>query len=299
MLGGIHLRSWGLLAVPLILAACNLPVSADPTATPTPKPLTLAEIETAVVATLEAEAEKTASGNASETPIPVQPTSTASDTPAGPTETPTDVPICLVVSNALNLRYGPGLVYAPPLQTLTAGTVMLPFAKNADGSWLEVQLQGVPTTGWVSSGGQYVSCNFDPSGLPLGQIPPTPTPTITPTPAPTFTPSPTDKPTTAAPTNTPCPKFTNATLSARAGANGVDVAWGTSGGCGPYEGILTVTYEGESDPYAKYEIKSPSGKLTDPRRCEGSFTITYTLTLSDASGQTATANSTVKVTWIC
>lgn len=282
------LRYWGPAAALLLLAACNRPDLVDPTATPTPRPLSLEEIETAVVATLVAEGQI---ARPSDTPTPTEePTATPSDTPEGPTDTPTEVPSCLVVSNTLNLRYGPGLAYAPPLQTLTSGTVLLPFAKNADGSWLEVQLQGESTTGWVSSAGQFVNCNFDPSGLPLGQIPPTPTPTKTLTPTPTLTPS---------PTNTPCPKFTNATLSARAGSTGVDLTWGTSGGCGPYEGVITVTYEGESDPYAKYEVKASSGKLFDPRRCEGSFTITYTLTLTDSSGQTVTANDTVNVTWIC
>ena len=239
----------------------------------------------------------TAAARPSDTPTPTEePTATPSDTPEGPTETPTEVPSCLVVSNSLNLRYGPGLPYAPPLQTLSSGTVLLPFAKNGDGSWLEIQLQGESTTGWVSSAGQFVSCNFDPSGLPLGQIPPTPTPTKTLTPTPTLTPSATDKPTT---TNTPCPKFTITMFTARAASSGVDLTWGTSGGCGPYEGFIAVTYEGESDPYANYEVKGASGKLFDPRRCEGSFTITYALTLTDGSGQTVTANDIVKVTWVC
>ena len=301
MLGGIHLRSWGLLAVPLILAACNLPVSADPTATPTPKPLTLDEIETAVVATLEAEAQMTASAKPSDTPVPAQPTSTASDTPAGPTETPTDVPICLVVSNALNLRYGPGLVYAPPLQTLTAGTVLHPFAKNADGSWLEIQLQGEPTTGWVSSGGQYVSCNFDPSGLPLGQIPPTPTPTITPTPAPTFTPSPTDRPTSAP---TTCPNLNKTTLNASEelvkGKWVINLAWGSVGGCGPITGTITATFSDQRAPYATYSVKGGSGKLTEIplERSPGTYTIEYILKIEDSTGQTDTASAKVPVYWI-
>ncbi len=124
-------------------------------------------------------------------------------------------------------------------------------------------------------------------------------PTNTSAPTPTSTLKPTDKPTSAPPTNTPCPKFTNATLSARPGSSGVDLAWGASGGCGPYDGVITVTYEGESGPYAKYEVKGASGKLFDPRRCEGSFTITYVLTLSDNSGQIVTAKDTAKATWKC
>lgn len=133
----------------------------------------------------------------SDTPTPLEPSPTATNTPVTPTEVPTEAPSCIVVANALNLRYGPGVVYKPPLQTLPAGTVLLPFAKNDDGSWLEVQLEGESTTGWVSAGGQFISCNFDPSGLLQGQIPPTPTPAPTstpkltdnPTPSPTFEPS--------------------------------------------------------------------------------------------------------------
>ena len=133
----------------------------------------------------------------SNTPTPPEPSLTATHTLVIPTEVPTEAPSCLVVANALNLRYGPGVVYKPPLQTLSAGTVVLPFAKNGDSSWLEVQLEGELTTGWVSAGGQFIGCNFDPSGLPQGQIPPTPTPaptstpnlTDSPTPSPTFEPS--------------------------------------------------------------------------------------------------------------
>lgn len=124
-------------------------------------------------------------------------------------------------------------------------------------------------------------------------------PTKTSAPTSTSTLKPTDKPASLPPTNTPCPKFTNATLSARPGSSGVDLAWGASGGCGPYDGVITVTYEGESGPYAKYEVKGASGKLFDPRRCEGSFTITYVLNLSDNSGQIVTAKDTAKATWKC
>jgi hypothetical protein len=294
-----------MLALPLILATCNRPDLVDPTPTPTPKPLTLDEIETAVVATLVAEGQMTAAVRPSDTPVPTEePTATPSDTPEGPTETPTETPSCLVVSNALNLRYGPGLVYAPPLQTLSAGTVLLPFAKNGDGSWLEVQLQGESTTGWVSSGGQFVSCNFDPSGLPLGQIPPTPTPTITPTPAPTLTPSPTDKPTSAPPTNTPCPKFTNPSsisTSVNVGTNEVTVTWGSQGGCGSITGIITATIKGERSAYQTYSIKGQSGKLTDkpPNRGCGSWDIIYVLTLQDSSGQTLTTSTSANIYWLC
>ena len=83
--------------------------------------------------------------------------------------------------------------------------------------------------------------------------------------------------------------------------NAVNLAWGTTGGCGPYEGSLNATYKGEETPYATYGIKTASGKQTDipPVRCEGRFTIVYTLTLRDSSGQTVVVNKTAEVTWLC
>ena len=83
--------------------------------------------------------------------------------------------------------------------------------------------------------------------------------------------------------------------------NAVNLAWGTTGGCGYYEGSLTAIYKGDDSPYETHGIKTASGKQTDnpPVRCEGIFTIVYTLTLRDSSGQTVTANATTEVTWIC
>ncbi|MCH8878019.1 MAG: SH3 domain-containing protein [Chloroflexi bacterium] len=192
MLARVPIRFWGQAAVLLLLTACNLSELVDPTPTPT---LTLEEIEALAGPALIAEEEMTESARPSDTPTPPEPSPTATNTPVTSTEVPTVAPSCLVVASALNLRYGPGVAYEPPLKTLPAGTVLLPFAKNGDGSWLEVQLEGELTAGWVSAGGQFISCNFDPSGLPQGQIPPTPAPTSTlkltdiPTSSPTFEPS--------------------------------------------------------------------------------------------------------------
>ena len=83
--------------------------------------------------------------------------------------------------------------------------------------------------------------------------------------------------------------------------NAVNLAWGTTGRCGPCEGSLTAIYKGDDSPYETHGVKTASGKQTDnpPVRCEGRFTIVYTLTLRDSSGQTVTANATTEVTWIC
>ena len=305
MPGGIRSRIHFVLVVPLILAACNRPDLVDPTLTAT---LTLEEIEALVGAALIDEGEMTEAAQPSDTPAPAEPSQTPAETPSSPdevstelpTEAPTETPSCLVVSSFLNLRSGPGVVYDPPIQTLTSGTVLIPFAKNGDGSWLEVQLQGESTAGWVSAAGQFVSCNFNPSGLPQGQIPPTPTPTNTSTPAPTPTSTPTYTP---SPTITPCPKFTNAFLTASVdiGSNAVRLTWGSQGGCGPINGTITATYKGEGSPYKTYKVQGQSGKLTDNPpggRC-GSFDVQYSLVLSDNSSQTLNANTTANVYWLC
>ena len=239
----------------------------------------------------------TAAAQPSNTPVPSELSPTATDTAAVPTGTPTEIANCLVVSNFLNLRSGPGVVYDPPIKTLSNGTVLLPFAKNGDGSWLEVKLQGESTSGWVSAGGQFISCNFDPSGLSLGQIPPTPSPTNTSTPSPSLTPSSTN---TATPTNTPCPKFTNGTLSTSVdtGTNKVAVTWSSTGGCGPFTGTITATYKGDPSPYATYDFNSQSGKLTDNRKVRCGGTIVYVLTLKDNSGQTMTVTNS-DIYWLC
>ena len=242
----------------------------------------------------------TAAAQPSNNPVPSELSPTATDTAAVPTGTPTEIANCLVVSNFLNLRSGPGVVYDPPIKTLSNGTVLFPFATNGDGTWLEVKLQGESTTGWVSASGQFISCNFDPSGLSLGQIPPTPSPTNTSTPSPSLTPTATY---TATPTNTPCPKFTNGTLSTSVdtGTNKVTVTWSSTGGCGLFTGTITATYEGDGAPYATHKITGQSGKLTDSPpggRC-GSFDVLYNLKLNDSSGQSVNVNAAANVYWLC
>ena len=295
------IRDWGLAAVLLLLAACNLPNVAEPTPTST---LTLREIEALVGAALINEGQMTEAARPSDTPTPPKPSPTPTDTPTGSTETPTasptNVPKCTVVSNFLNLRSGPGIVYDPPLRTVTSGTMLFPFARNADGSWLEGRQEGDSQTFWFSAAGQFVDCNLNPTSLSQGQIPPTRTPTNTSTPAPTLTPSPTDKPT---PTNTPCPKFTNPFISAsvNAGTNAVNLTWGSQGGCGGITGTITATYKVDGSPYKTHIIKGGSGKLTDQpsfRGC-GSFDIIYVLTLKDSSGQTLTTSTSANVFWLC
>lgn len=155
----------------LLLSACNLgqaPTAADDS-----------DVATAVAQTLAAQeaGEQTEAPTASEVPA------TASPTPeTGATAAPTEQggPTCEVVTGGLNLRYGPGVVYAPPLSVLDRGTQMQPRARNPAGTWVEIVVTGTQQTGWVSSGEQFIACDVDVSGLPVGVVPPTPTPSPTP-----------------------------------------------------------------------------------------------------------------------
>ncbi|MFQ5856957.1 MAG: CARDB domain-containing protein [Anaerolineae bacterium] len=121
-----------------------------------------------------------------------------------PTATPTPAPLCTVVARGLNLRYGPGAVYDPPIGVLPNGAHLEPLARSPDGRWIQVPVGR--DVGWVSAGPSFVSCNIDVATLPIGVVPPTPTPT----PTPAFTPTPTRTPT---PTPTPTPAYTPPKLS--------------------------------------------------------------------------------------
>jgi hypothetical protein len=111
----------------------------------------------------------------------------------------------------VNLRAGPGTVYPLVAQSLPAGTVLTPLARNPAGSWLSVQIQGTSRGGWVIANAALVTCNIPVAELPLGVVPPTPRPrpTATAAPAPTTTPTlpPTDTP--LPPTDTPLPPPTD------------------------------------------------------------------------------------------
>ena len=175
------------LALPVwLLLACAGPVTPEPDRVAT----RVAE-EKAVAATLTAEAlaSQPSQPTTTATPVSAQTPTTAAEVTGAtePAATPVSIARCSVVSNVLNLRAGPGTVYDPPLAALPAGTELSPVAFSPigfpDGPWLPGQVGG--QTGWVSAGGQFISCNIDPVTLPPPvALPPTPTP------LPTFTPLP-------------------------------------------------------------------------------------------------------------
>lgn len=94
-------------------------------------------------------------------------------------------PACTTLQG-LNIRYGPGTSYAPPLRTLPASETLLPLAFSAvgypSGQWVQVRVAASGEVGWVSAGSQYISCNINLTTLPAAAnipAPPTPAPVAT------------------------------------------------------------------------------------------------------------------------
>lgn len=107
-----------------------------------------------------------------------EPTVTTAASPTAPEATATEAAVlCTVVSARLNLRPGPGTVYDPPLGNVPEGTQLRARARNPEGTWLEVAVEGSGETGWVSAAPQFLSCEGEVEALALGDIPPTPVPT--------------------------------------------------------------------------------------------------------------------------
>ncbi len=89
---------------------------------------------------------------------------------------------CTVLQD-LNLRFGPGTAYRPPIKALPANSVLTPlgFAPQGipGGIWAYVQEPATQDKGWVSAGSQYISCNVELAALPsvaFGTPPPPPLP---------------------------------------------------------------------------------------------------------------------------
>jgi len=91
-------------------------------------------------------------------------------------------PQCTVLQD-LNLRFGPGTAFRPPIRALPANSIVTPlgFAPQGipGGSWAYVQDPTTQDKGWVSAGSQFISCNVELATLPsiaFGTPPPPPLP---------------------------------------------------------------------------------------------------------------------------
>ena len=208
----------GLLIVMLLLAGCPATQEAAPivpTRTPMPTftPTTegaVAEVPPPVVeATTETTAPVEAATEESAGSAEPAPTDTPAEepTPAEPVATATPQVAQATVSQAINVRGGPGTNY-PIIGASQPGTTFTIKGKDPTGAWWQVDYNG--RDGWLF--GQLVSAQ-NTSAVPVAQnIPAPPPPTATPIPqptqppaAPTQAPVATQAPEEAQPTTAPAP----------------------------------------------------------------------------------------------
>ena len=135
------------------------------------------------------------------------------------TPSPTNQPLsrlglCIVsdYANSINVRSGPGTIYAPLGDPLLVGTCLFFSARNEEATWLQIAPNQSDTSlkqyegGWIYR--ELLGLKpTSPVDLPAVTLTPTPTPSETPTITPTFTRTPTET-STLTPTETPSPTET-------------------------------------------------------------------------------------------
>jgi hypothetical protein len=104
------------------------------------------------------------------TEIQTEPGDTETALPTIEAETPAGTdPSCNILQD-LNLRFGPGTAYRPPIRALPANSIVTPlgFAPQGipGGSWAYVRDSLTQDEGWVSAGSQYIACNVQLAALP-------------------------------------------------------------------------------------------------------------------------------------
>jgi len=215
-------------AVPIIIAVViflslvsirflNPPDTPTPTATPT---VTLLTSTPVVIFTTEADTPTvgpTASQSATVTLSPTL-TLTSTQTPTF-TPSPTNKPfnrlgLCVKsdYANSINVRSGPGTIYAPLGEPLLVDTCLFFSGRNEEATWLQIA-PNQPDTSLQQYEGGWIFRELlglgktGPIDLPAVTLTPTPTPSETPTITPTFTRTPTEIP-SVTPTETPSPTET-------------------------------------------------------------------------------------------
>jgi hypothetical protein len=201
--------------VPLVTPTAT-PTLLAPTATQTFHPAT-------VTSTREADTPTpTASPRATETVSPtltITPTSIPTLTPSSTNLPFSRVELCVrsEYANSINVRSGPGTIYAPLGEPLLVDTCVFFNARNEETTWLQIASNQQDASLWQYEGGWIYRellglGTTGPVDLPAVTLTPTPTPSDTPTITPTITRTPSETPTdvptpteTETPTETPVP----------------------------------------------------------------------------------------------
>jgi hypothetical protein len=215
-------------AIPIIIAGIVLLVliaipffNSPATPIPTPTHPVSVPTSTAVVVFTPEPSTPTISPTASQSATITHtssPTNTSTLTPTF-TPSPTNQPLsrlglCITsdYANSINVRSGPGTIYAPLGQPLVVGTCLFFSARNEEATWLQIAPYQSDTSlkqyegGWIYREllGLKPTSSVD---LPVVTLTPTPTPSDTSTITPTITRTPTETP-TLTPTETPSPTET-------------------------------------------------------------------------------------------
>lgn len=114
-------------------------------------------------------------------PPPAQATLPPPPPPVVVTATPAFVELT-VLNEFVNVRYGPGQEYDPPIGRLPRGTKVELLGANPTYTWFSFNFQG--QLAWITGDSRLVSIFGNVRTLPVVPIPPTRTPVATPTPLP-------------------------------------------------------------------------------------------------------------------
>ncbi|MCE7987568.1 MAG: SH3 domain-containing protein [Caldilinea sp. CFX5] len=99
--------------------------------------------------------------------LTVTPTPTHLSPTVTPVHTQTAEAHCIVQTDVLNVRSGPGTAYDPPLGSVVRGMELRMLSRNFDSTWIEVMALSTGLRGWVSGNNRFISCNPAISSLPL------------------------------------------------------------------------------------------------------------------------------------
>lgn len=118
----------------------------------------------------------------------IMPTDTEPATATKVPSTPTPSVVTATTTDNVRVRAGPGTKYGV-LATMANGTALTAVGRNADSSWIQIQLPGKTDLGWLTA--EFVTISGDVNSLPVAESQPTAAPTKKPAakPTPTETPA--------------------------------------------------------------------------------------------------------------